>query len=94
MSTLLLYIRTHIIIYILMCMRVSVCRHVHAMVHLWRSEDNIQDSGLSFPMGAGDQTQASKFATASSLPTEPYRWLLMFFFLSFKEFFMHMCVPV
>lgn len=51
MSTLLLYIRMHIIIYILMCMRVSVCRHVHAMVHLWRSEDNIQDSGLSFHYG-------------------------------------------
>lgn len=48
-----------------------------------------------FTMGAGDQTQASKFATANSLPTEPYRWLLMFFFLFFfKEFFMHVCVPV
>lgn len=47
----------------------------HAITCMWRPEDSLQESLLSFyHVDAGNQTQVMKFGGKHSLPTEPSYW--------------------
>lgn len=41
---------------------------VHALVYMWRSEDSLLESVLSYYMGLEDQTQITRFGGNSSTP--------------------------
>lgn len=53
-----------------------MCVHAHATVHMWKSEDNFQESVLFFhPVGAGDWNQGHEPCCRQALsPAEPFCW--------------------
>ena len=53
------------------CVCVCVCSYVHAIAHVWRSEDRFQKSVLSFPMWV----QVTEFRSSGlAVSAEPSHW--------------------
>lgn len=70
---LLIYL-SYLFICLFVCSCVFVCGHVHAIVHIWRTEDDLQSWFLPSPMGFWGLNPGCPVLWLMPLSTEPSCW--------------------
>lgn len=72
------------------CIHVHTHIYVHATACIWRSEDNLRESGASFyHVGPGHQTRVVSFGKQAPLSAELSLWSWVCFFWVVKGLFHH-----
>lgn len=51
-------------------LRVFMCEYTCAIVHPWKTEDNLQEAALSYGVGPEDWTQVLRLGSKRPLPAE------------------------